>query len=265
MVLGIQALTCDTLVEFPFTQELRKLVVVNPHQSRKIYGPLRVNDKSGQLQISNSTDGAQFLIKVYNTKMHYDTRVFIHLTLIDVKHELVGELTVQNQNTYTTLSSNTSNPVIDFYYHPERRDSGMPNKRLTACDPNMFLCTSLWKGPQYTKSCVEALKSEDSFQIERYNAVDMKNDFLCGSAADYTMSMRHPKDCVGFDTFRWYSDNGEVSALDRITDWRQSKTEHTHITRERASLLNPPSGSSNVVCCIQTLITSLIMLRIISL
>lgn len=59
MVLGIQALTCDTLVEFPFTQELRKLVVVNPHQSRKIYGPLRVNDKSGQLQISNSTDGGR--------------------------------------------------------------------------------------------------------------------------------------------------------------------------------------------------------------
>lgn len=138
--------------------------------------------------------------------------------------------------------------IRNFFFGPCTRDVQWLERQSFPIVVSRWKRTSIYKGSSLFIS-----------------AVDMKNDFLCGSAADYTMSMRHPKDCVGFDTFRWYSDNGEVSALDRITDWRQSKTEHTHITRERASLLNPPSGSANVVCCIQTLIASLIMLRIISL
>ena len=48
---------CDDLTEIPFSKELRKLVVVNTHFPRKIYGPLTVRGKGRQLQINNSSDG----------------------------------------------------------------------------------------------------------------------------------------------------------------------------------------------------------------
>ena len=100
---------------------------------------------------------------------------------------------------------------------------------------------------------------------------DLNDHFLCGSEVDHTMSLRHPKDCVGFDTFRWYADNSEKSSIQSMIDWRRRAEKPTytpHIPRNKYDQVQVHAAdneSSRAGLSVQILMVTLTVLSTVNL